>query len=83
MPGFIGGERPRRSNGLIFGSQIGYSALNWIVGPDRSGRLIGLSAFMARATNIAAPFALAAGEHGGTTASELLLSLLLTGPWAA
>ncbi len=38
---------------------------------------------MARATDMAAPFATAESNRGGINAPKLLISLLLTGPWAA
>jgi hypothetical protein len=77
--GFPGPKAARPWDGLIFLSEIGYSA--------RTGPLagiFGLYAFMACATDIAAFSAPLRSERHGSVAPELLLSLLLlSGPWAA
>lgn len=78
---FVAAISPRPWNGLISGRQIGYSPLVnfWAKLPP----LDRISAFMARATHMAAAFATAACNRGGAIAPKLLFSLLLSGPWAA
>jgi len=77
-PDFPGRRVPRRLGGLIFPVEIGY--------PAQTGhpvRFLGSIAVMARVTDIAAYSAPLKSPRDGALASKLLLSLLLTGPWAA
>ena len=76
---FRGPKAARLSDGLIFLSEIGYSARTGFL-----AGILGLYAFMACATDIAAYSAPLRSERYDSVAPELLFSLLLlSGPWAA